>query len=278
MRSIPGIDATDLIEGDVIGPLGFELVRVKRARAPGQVLRVRRGGAEFALRVLRADDFNVARSLALPDCAFVLSPSRVRFAESGAALEYELTCTQFTGAGLMAEDHVQFYAAGVLLGLEAYHASGQVYWDFTQSSVVLDSAGFAVLLPYIPQIEVKSTAPEELHDYTLDLAYFAPELLSHELDWYQHHSFASNMWSFGVWIYHRLTGRVCSQVVLVVRACSPIALFLSVSRGRCAAVQAAALSFFVAVRRFAHACLTCTRPHLAPYRHVIATSRIFRAR
>lgn len=208
LRVIPVLDATDLIEGEPLGPLGFDLIRVRRAHAPGQCIRVRRGGEELCVRLLRGDAFNVARTLTLPESPFVLAPSRARFGENGAALEFEGVATPFTGAGYMSEEHVQFYAASVLLGLEAYHAAGLVYWDFGAADVVLDSSGFAVLLPFLPQVELRNSAPESLHDYTPTLCFFAPELLAHELDWYQYHSPASNMWSFGVFIYHRLVGRV----------------------------------------------------------------------
>ena len=74
--------------------------------------------------------------------------------------------------------------------------------------MLLDSAGHVVLSSYLPALQLANHPPESLHEYTPDLPFFAPELLTDDMNWQRLVAGPSNAYSFGALVHFLLLGKV----------------------------------------------------------------------
>ena len=102
--------------------------------------------------------------------------------------------------GVFNESWVQFYAAGVLLGIEYLHSKGIVFRDLKPDNLLLDEAGFIRLT----DLGLASfIAPDEyLHQHCGTRSYMAPEQTYGEAGYQKEVDY----WSLGVLMYLMLTG------------------------------------------------------------------------
>ncbi|KAI9917155.1 hypothetical protein PsorP6_012467 [Peronosclerospora sorghi] len=104
-----------------------------------------------------------------------------------------------TADGGLAEEHVAFYAACVVLALEYVHARGILYRDLKLENVMLDRHGYPKV------IDFGGSKPDATIARSGTLcgspAYMAPEMLRHES-----YDERVDIWSFGILVYELLFG------------------------------------------------------------------------
>ena len=99
----------------------------------------------------------------------------------------------------LSESRARFYAAEILLGLEAVHSLGYVYRDLKPENVMITETGNVKLTDF--GMAVKCDEAED------DMTFGTPEYVAPELAQGGAASFASDWWSFGVLLAEMMTGK-----------------------------------------------------------------------
>lgn len=101
------------------------------------------------------------------------------------------------------EDRIRFYAAEIILGLEALHQNGIIYRDLKPENILLDEEGHIRLTDFGLS---KQGIFKQNEDQTFTIC-GTPEYLAPEIIMGEGHGKAVDWWSLGTLIYEMLVGR-----------------------------------------------------------------------
>lgn len=101
------------------------------------------------------------------------------------------------------EDRIRFYAAEIILGLEALHKGGIIYRDLKPENILLDDEGHIRLTDFGLS---KQGIFKRNEDQTFTIC-GTPEYLAPEIIMGEGHGKAVDWWSLGTLIYEMLVGR-----------------------------------------------------------------------
>ena len=99
------------------------------------------------------------------------------------------------------EDEARFYAAQVLLALQAMHSNDIVYRDLKLENILLDDGGYIRLSDF--GLSARAKRGERIHSFSGTATYLAPEIITDTGD--QGHTHCVDLWCFGIMLFIMLT-------------------------------------------------------------------------
>ena len=101
------------------------------------------------------------------------------------------------------EGRIRFYAAEIILGLQALHAQGTIYRDLKPENILLDEEGHVRLTDF-------GLSKQGIFKINKDMTYTicgTPEYLAPEIIRSEGHGKAVDWWSLGTLLYEMYSGR-----------------------------------------------------------------------
>lgn len=108
---------------------------------------------------------------------------------------------------LLGEDDARFYAAELLIALQALHEMNIIHRDIKPENVLIDSTGHLVLTDFGLAKQLSSNGPSgepqaDAHSWCGSEDYMAPEIIARR----QHSGKPADFWAYGIFIYDCLCG------------------------------------------------------------------------
>ena len=105
--------------------------------------------------------------------------------------------------GLSKKNWVKFYAAEVIIAIEALHKNHVIYRDLKPDNIVIDKDGHIKLIDFGFAKCLSSSNKYRTFTNCGTLGYTAPEVLLNQNSGY---SFAADIWTFGIFLCELLGG------------------------------------------------------------------------
>ena len=99
------------------------------------------------------------------------------------------------------EEDSRFYAAQVLLALQAMHSNDIVYRDLKLENILLDEDGYIRLSDF--GLSARAKRGDRIHSFSGTATYLAPEIINDTGD--EGHTHTVDLWCFGVMLFIMLT-------------------------------------------------------------------------
>ena len=194
----------------------FEIVKIIGRGSVGKIALVKynNDGKYYVMKSMRkdqlisegiSDNVLVERNILMEgQCVFILTLSfffhtkeRIYFITpfiKGGDLFHKLKTE-----GFLKENIVQFYAAQIAIALQHLHDLGIAYRDLKPENVLIDEDGYIKLCDFGSSIILQGT--EKDNSFAGSPEYASPEMITHD-----GHTFMTDWWSFGIFIYELLYG------------------------------------------------------------------------
>eukprot|EP00736_Rhodelphis_marinus_P007569 Rmarinus@m.13424 len=100
---------------------------------------------------------------------------------------------------MISEEHVRFYAAELVVGLQHLHTLGIIHRDLKPENILLSSDGHIVVTDF--GLAKDNAGTDRTHSFCGTYEYMAPEMIAET-----GHSYAADWWSLGALLYDMLAG------------------------------------------------------------------------